>query len=62
MCNDLKVTSSVDYSSVNAVNKFIDSLDSNKDTAKVISQLGPFFDSNEVWSDEQLSQRILSRL
>ncbi|TIA79164.1 hypothetical protein E3P98_03447 [Wallemia ichthyophaga] len=59
MCDDLKVTSSAIFSGPDAVNKFIDSLDRYEDTAMAISQLGPFFDSNESWSGEQLNQRIL---
>ena len=61
MIKDIKVASSTEFSSGEAVQAFIDNLNESDDAAAAISQLGPFFGCSEPWSSEQLSQNVLGR-
>lgn len=42
-----------------SVRTFLSALEEYDDLANAISQLGPFYDSRESWSDEQLRDEIL---
>ncbi|TIA91644.1 hypothetical protein E3P99_00957 [Wallemia hederae] len=59
MITEIKVASSTEFSSGEAVQAFIDNVNESDNAAAVISRLGPFFDCSEPWSSEQLSRNVL---
>ncbi|TIC21279.1 acetyl-CoA synthetase-like protein [Wallemia mellicola] len=59
-CKELSDGDVLKNSTKESVRTFLSALEEYDDLANAISQLGPFYDSRESWSDEQLRDEILS--